>query len=151
MDVKTAFLNGELNEEIYMDQPISFVKQSSEQKVCRLLKSIYGLKQSSRQWYIRFHNAIISYGFTMIYEDHCIYTKRSGSKFVILTLYVDDILIAGKDLSYVNQIKNWLSSNFEMKDMGEAAYILGVKISRDRSRKLLSLSQESYIKQVLER
>ena len=151
MDVKTAFLNGELNEEIYMDQPVGFIEQGSEHKVCRLLKSIYGLKQSSRQWYIRFHNAIISYGFTMIYEDHCVYTKRSGNKFVILTLYVDDILIAGKDISYVNQIKNWLSSNFEMKDMGEAAYILGVKISRDRSRKLLSLSQESYINKVLER
>ena len=84
----------------------------------------------------------------MINEDHCVYMKSSGSKFVILTLYVDDILVAGKD---VNEIKSWLSSNFEMKDMGEAAYILGIKISRNRSSTLLSLSQENYINKVLER
>jgi transposase InsO family protein len=151
MDVKTAFLNGELEEEIYMEQPIAFIKQGQEHKVCRLLKSIYGLKQSSRQWYIRFHNAIISYDFKMINEDHCVYIKRSKDKFIILSLYVDDILIAGNDKEYVETIKGWLSSNFEMKDMGEATYILGVKISRDRSKRSLSLSQEPYINKVLER
>ena len=151
MDVKTAFLNGELEEEIYMEQPIGFIEKDQENKVCRLLKSIYGLKQSSRQWYIRFHNAIMSYNFDMIEEDHCVYIKRSKNKFVILSLYVDDILIAGNDKGYVIEIKDWLSSHFEMKDMGEAAYILGVKISRDRSKNLLSLSQDTYIKKVLER
>ena len=151
MDVKTAFLNGELDEEIYMEQPVGFIKENEHEKVCRLLKSIYGLKQSSRQWYIRFHNTIISNDFTMIDEDHCVYTKRNKDKFVILSLYVDDILIAGNDKEFLKSIKGWLSSNFEMKDMGEAAYILGVKISRNRSKKLLSLSQESYIKKILER
>ena len=97
MDVKTAFLNGELDEEIYMEQPIGFIKENEKEKVCRLLKSIYGLKQSSRQWYIRFHNTIISNDFTMIDEDHCVYTKRNKDKFVILSLYVDDILIVGND------------------------------------------------------
>jgi len=79
-----------------------------------------------------------------------VYTKRSKYKFVILSLYVDDILIAGNDKEYVNHVKGWLSSNFEMKDMGEAAYILGVKISRDYSNRLLSLSQEPYIHKILE-
>ena len=87
----------------------------------------------------------------MIDEDHCVYSKSSGSKFVIMTLYVDDILIAGNNVEYLKDIKSWLSSNFEMKDMGNAVYILGVKISRDRSRRLLSLSQETYINKVLER
>ena len=151
MDVKTGFLNGELDEEIYMDQPTGFVKEGHEHKVCKLLKSIYGLKQSSRQWYIRFHEVVLSNGFTMIDEDNCVYTKRSKGKFVIMSLYVDDILIAGNDKEFVMEIKAWLSSNFEMKDMGEAAYILGVKISRNCSKKLLSLSQETYIKKVLER
>ena len=151
MDVKTAFLNGELDEEIYMDQPTGFVKEGNEHKVCKLLKSIYGLKQSSRQWYFRFQEVVLSNGFTMIDEDNCVYTKRSKGKFVIMSLYVDDILIAGNDKSFVMEIKAWLSSNFEMKDMGEAAYILGVKISRNRSKKLLSLSQETYIKKILER
>ena len=77
MDVKTAFLNGELDEEIYMEQPAGFVPDGQEDKVCRLLKSIYGLKQPSRQWYLRFHHEVISYGFVMIEEDHCIYVKRS--------------------------------------------------------------------------
>ena len=87
----------------------------------------------------------------MIDEDHCVYKKCSGSKFVIITLYVDDILIVGRDLSYVNQIKQWLSFSFEMKDMGETVYILGIKILRDHSKRLLALSQETYINNVLER
>ena len=75
MDVKTAFLNGELDEEIHMQQPVGFITKDQERKVCKLLKSIYGLKQSSRQWYLNFHRAITSYGFTMIDEDHCVYIK----------------------------------------------------------------------------
>ena len=142
MDVKTTFLNGESEEEIYMEQPIGFIKEGHEHKVCRLMKSIYGLKQSSRQWYIHFHNVIISNDFTIIDEDHYVYNKRSKDKFVILSLYVNDILIAGNDKECVNEIKAWLSSNFEMKDMGEVSYILGVKISRDRPRKILSLLQD---------
>ena len=151
MDVKTAFLNGHLEEEIYMQQPVGFVNEGQENKVCRLLKSIYGLKQSSRQWYIRFHNTIILNGFIMIDEYHCVYIKRSMDKFIIMSLYVDDIRIARDSKEYINEIKGWLSSNYEMKDMGEAVYILGVKISRDHSKKLLSLSQDSYINKILER
>ena len=75
----------------------------------------------------------------MIDKDHCVYSKSSGSKFIIMTLYVDDILIVGNNIEYLNDIKSWLSSNFEMKDMGDAVYILGVKISRDHLRRLLSL------------
>ena len=151
MDVKTAFLNGELEEEIYMEQPTGFIMKDQEEKVYRLSRSIYGLKQSSRQWYIRFHNAIMAYDFTMIDEDHCVYIKRSKDQFVIISLYVDDILIAGSNMEFVHTVKSWLSSNFEMKDMGEAAYILGVKISRDRSKRSLSHPQETYINKVLER
>ena len=147
MDVKTAFLNGNMEEEIYMEQPVGFVAEGQEHKVCKLLRSIYGLKQSSRQWYIRFHQAIISFDFEMIDEDHCVYVKRSKEKFVILSLYVDDILLASNNKEYVQIIKEWLSSNFDMKDMSEAAYIIGVKIERDRSKKMLALSQEHYINQ----
>ena len=87
----------------------------------------------------------------MIEEDHCSYVKWSKRKFVILSLYVDDILLAGNDKQYLLSIKEWLQSNFEMKDLGEADFILGVKIHRDRSKKLLTLSQEVYIKEILER
>ena len=151
MDVKTAFLNGDLDEEIYMQQPLGFIKKGNENKVCKLKRSIYWLKQSSRQWYLRFHKAVTSYNFQMIEEDHCVYIKHFEGNFVILSLYVDDILLAGNNLKSVLTIKKWLSSNFEMKDMGEAEYILAVKIQRDRSKIILSLSQESYINKILER
>uniref|UniRef100_A0A2N9FZX9 Integrase catalytic domain-containing protein n=1 Tax=Fagus sylvatica TaxID=28930 RepID=A0A2N9FZX9_FAGSY len=151
MDVKTAFLNGELDEEIYMAQPAGFEAKGHERKVCRLKRSIYGLKQSSRQWYLRFHDSITSFGFEMIEEDHCVYLKRSKRSILILSLYVDDILLAGNDMDSIVTTKKWLSSTFEMKDMGEANFVLGVKITRDRSKKLLSLSQGTYIKKILER
>jgi len=151
MDVKTAFLNGELNEEIYIEQPVGFVVKGQEKKVCKLKRSIYGLKQSSRQWYLRFHKEVMSFDFTMIDEDHCIYVKKSNGNFVILSLYIDDILLVGYNLEYVKTVKSWLSKLFDMKDMGETDYILGVKIQRDRSKKFLSLSQETYIKKILER
>jgi len=90
MDVKIAFLNGSLEEEIYMDQPLGFVSKSQEDKVCCLKRSIYGLKQSSRAWYFRFHEAIISYGLSMVSEDHCVYVKKTIKGIMFLTLYIDD-------------------------------------------------------------
>ena len=93
MDVKTAFLNGDLEEEVYMNQPEGFVSTGKENMVCKLKKSIYGLKQASRQWYLKFNDTITSYGFVENTVDRCIYMKVSGSRFVILVLYVDDILL----------------------------------------------------------
>ena len=140
MNVKTSFLNGELDEEIYMDQPLGFELKGHERKVCKLKKSIYGLKQASRQWNLKFYQAMLKDGFTMMEEDHCMYIKRSNNHFIILSLYVDDILIAGNYKKLIDVTKKWLSSNFEMKYMGEASYVLGVKILRDRSKRLLDLS-----------
>ena len=132
-----------------MAQPQGFIVKGQERKICKLKRSIYGLKQFSRQWNLKFHQAIISYGFKMIEEDHCVYVKRSKDYFVILSLYVDDILLAANSKEFVKTIKDWLYSNFDMKDVGKVAYILGVKIFKDRSRKLLALSQEPYIKKIL--
>ena len=87
----------------------------------------------------------------MIEEDHYVYIKRSKDKFLVLSLYVDDLLMIGNNVEYIKEIKGWLSSKFEMKDMGEATYILGVNISKDRSKNLVSLLQEPYIKKILER
>jgi len=151
MDVRIAFLNGELNEEIYMDQPLEFKTKGQERKVCKLKRSIYGLKQASRQWNVKFHQAILNDGFTMMEEDHCMYLKRSNNSFIILSLYVDNILIARNSKEMIDTTKKWLSSNFEMKDMGEASYVLGVKIIRDRFKRFLGLTQETYIKKMLER
>ena len=95
MDVKTVFLNGELDEEIYMYQPLCFESKRQERKVCKLKKSIYGLKQASRQWNIKLYHVVLKDGFKMMEEDHCVYLKHSNSGFVILSLYVDDILLVG--------------------------------------------------------
>jgi len=86
----------------------------------------------------------------MMEEDHCVYLKYSNNSFIILTLYVDDILIARNNKEMIDTTKRWLSSNFEMKDMSDASDVLGVKIIRDRAKRLLGLTQETYIKKMLE-
>ena len=134
-----------------MEQPLGFITQGQEHKVCRLLKSVCGLKKSLRQWNIQSHKIVMSHNFEMIEEDHCVYIKRSKEKFLVLSMCVDDILVARNNVEYIKEIKGWFSSKFEMKDIGEATYILGAKISRDRSKNLVSVSQEPYIKKILER
>jgi hypothetical protein len=151
MDVKTAFLNGSLEEEVYMDQPEGFSIEGKEHLACKLKKSIYRLKQASRQWYLKFNDTITSFGFKENTVDRCIYLKVSGSKFIFLILYVDDILLASSDLGILHETKKFLSKNFEMKDMDEATYVIGIEIFRDRSRGILGLSQKAYIERVLER
>lgn len=137
MDVKTAFLNGDLEEEVYMDQPEGFITSEKENMVCKLRKSIYGLKQASRQWYIKFNDTIKSYGFVENIIDRCLYMKVSGSKFIILVLYVDDILLIANDKSLLFDVKKFLSKSFEMKDMGDASYVIGIEIFRDREQGIL--------------
>ena len=94
--------------------------------VCRLKKSIYGLKQASRQWYLKFDEVVTSLGFIENKVDQCIYLKVSGSKFIFLVLYVDDILLASSDLNLLNETKLLLSKTFDMKDLGEASFVLGI-------------------------
>ncbi|KAL8119964.1 hypothetical protein AgCh_017189 [Apium graveolens] len=116
MDVKTAFLNGELEEEVYMTQPQGFLSKGNEHLVCKLLRTIYGLRQTSRRWNIRFDETIKEFGFIKNIDEPCVYKKVSGSA-----------------------------------DLGEASYILGMKIYRDRSRRMIGLTQGTYIQKVLKR
>ena len=151
MGVKTAFLNGEIDETIYMEQPENFVTGDPKSIVCKLKKSLYGLKQSPRLWYHKFHKIISSYGFVMNPADECIYHKFSGSKYIFLVLYVDDILLATNDLNLLRDAKKFMSNNFEMKDLGNASYVLGIQIYRDHSKDILGLSQKGYIEKLLQR
>ena len=151
MDVKTAFLNGDLEENVYMTQPEGFVVEGKEHLGCKLKKSIYGLKQASRQWYLKFDEVIRRFGFKENAVDNCIYVKFKGCKFTILVLYVDNILLASNDINMLLETKRFLSSNFDMKDLGEASYVLGIEIHRDRSKGTLGLSQKAYIDRVLKR
>ena len=151
MDVKTTFLNESLEEDVHIGQPDGFSIKGKEHLACKLKKSIYKLKQASQQWYLKFNDTITSFGFKENTVDRCIYLKVSGSKFLFLILYVDDILLASSDLGILHETKNFLSKNFEMKDMDEATYVIGVEIFQDRSRGILGLSQKVYIERVLER
>ena len=150
MDVKTAFLNGYIREEIYMDQ-LCFISHGQESKVCKLMKSIYGLKQASRSWNIRFDEAIKSFGFSQNIDEPCVYKKVNGRIITFLILYVDDILLIRNNIGAMSSIKMWLSSHFAMKDLGEASYILRIKLFRDRKKRLLGLSQVNYINKILAR
>ena len=151
MDVKTTFLYGKLLEDVYMSQPKGFVNLKSVGKVCKLQRSIYGLKQASRSWNLYFDEAIKVFGFIKSEDEPCVYKKVSGSVIVFLLLYVDDILLIGNDIPALQNIESWLGSCFSMKDLGEAAYILGIKIYRDGSKRMIDLSQSKYIDKVLNR
>ena len=150
LDVKTAFLHGDLDEDIYMEQPEGFVVDGKSKMVCKLKKSLYGLKQSPRQWYKRFDHFMLESDFHRSIKDAWVYFKRLGNDcWVYLLLYVDDMLIASKDKAEINKLKEKLKAEFEMKDLGEAKKILGMEIVRDRKRFELRLTQKEYIKKVL--
>ncbi|GJR36482.1 zinc finger, CCHC-type containing protein [Tanacetum coccineum] len=150
MDVKTAFLNGDLDEEVYMKQPEGFVMPGNEHKVCKLVKSLYGLKQAPKQWHQKFDEVVLSSGFHLNQSDKCVYSKFDNSgKGVIICLYVDDMLIFGTDQNQVDKTKKFLSSRFSMKDMGEADIILGIKIKREN--KGIVITQSHYIEKILKK
>ena len=143
MDVKTTFLNGNLEEDIYMRQPEGFIAKGQEHMVCKLQRSIYGLKQASWSWNIRFDQAI-TFGFDKSPNEPCVYKRIQGATVIFLVLYVDNILLIGNHVEVLSNVKGWLKNQFEMKDLGKANYILGIKILRDRKNKLLTLSQALY-------
>ena len=118
---------------------------------CKLLRSIYGLKQASRTWNIRFDQAITLYGFEGSPNEPCVYKRIQGTKVVFLVLYVDDILLIGNNIEVLSSVKGWLQRQFDMKDLGEAYYILGIKLLRDQKNKVLVLSQALYINKILAR
>uniref|UniRef100_A0A2N9HA68 CCHC-type domain-containing protein n=1 Tax=Fagus sylvatica TaxID=28930 RepID=A0A2N9HA68_FAGSY len=147
MDVKTAFLNGDLDEEVYMDQPEGFVLPGSEKKVCKLVKSLYGLKQAPKQWHEKFDTVILANGFKHNGADKCVYSKFTSEYGVIVCLYVDDMLIFGTNMLGVCETKKYLASVFMMKDLNEADTILGIKVKRHSEG--YALCQNHYIEKVL--
>ncbi|GKC73890.1 retrotransposon protein, putative, ty1-copia subclass [Tanacetum coccineum] len=151
MDVKTAFLYGYLEEDIYMVQPKGFVDPKHPRKVSKLQRSIYRVKQASRSWNKIFDKEIKRFGFAQNLDEPCAYQKASGSNVTFLILYVDDIIIMGNHIPSLQSVKDYLGKCFAMKDLGEVAFILGIKIYRDRSNKLIGLCQNAYIDKILKR
>ena len=150
MDVKTAFINSNLEEEIYMIQPEGFIAKNQEHMVCKLKRSIYGFKQASRSWNIRFDQAIKLFGSEQNLDEPRVYKRHQDKVVMFLVLYVDDILLIGNDVGVMSSVNVWLSSQFNMKNLGEANSILGIKLWRDYKNKMLGLSQAGYMDKVLE-
>ena len=151
MDVVTAFLNGDLEEDIYMSVPEGLKTNNNSNKVCKLLKSLYGLKQSPRQWYFKMHEFLLKIGFSSSPNDPCPYIRHLSSGITLISLYVDDLLIAGTSAAEVQAIKDKLCHRFEMKNIGEAKVTLGIEISKDTSTRSLLINQSGYTRNVLER
>ena len=150
LDVKTTFLHRRLHEEILMTQPEGFVCSEYPDHVCLLKKSLYRLKQSPRQWYLRFDEFMITHGFMRCNFDCCVYYKQIDSyHYKYMLLYVDDILIACKVREEIEALKQKLTSKFDMKDLGHAKKILGMEITRDRRKGTMFLSQKKYLEKVL--
>ena len=151
MDVKSAFLNGLLDEEIYMEQPQGFIDPDHPTKVCKLNKAIYGLKQASCAWNLQFHGVLVDLGFTRTHSDAGVYHRQDDGGTLIIILYVDDITILGDNLKSVNKLKSTLSNRYEMTDLGEIDSYLGVRIKRDRSTKRLEIDQSRYVLEIVDR
>jgi Reverse transcriptase (RNA-dependent DNA polymerase) len=143
LDVKNVFLRGDLKEEVYMEIPPNFANEQLKGKVCRLKRSLYGLKQSSRAWFDRFSMTMKKLGYQQSNIDHTIFIQWKGEKICILVVYVDDIVLMGNDPVEMKRFKASLAKEFEMKDLGELRYFLGIEVVR--SKKGVILSQQKYV------
>ena len=150
LDVKNAFINGALLKIIYMDLPPGFrAKGECSGKVCRLRKTLYGLKQSHRAWFSQFNDVVLSIGFIRCHSDHtCFIRRHSQGQCIIISVYVDDIIITGSHTSGIAKVKKDLGLSFDIKDLGPLRYFLGIEVAR--SRQGISLSQRKYTLDLLE-
>jgi Reverse transcriptase (RNA-dependent DNA polymerase) len=148
-DVKNAFLHGNLKEEIYMDIPPGYHCHKAEKKVCKLERSLYGLKQSPREWFGRFCTAMKGYGYTQSNSDHTLFYKQNQNqgKIAVLIIYVDDMIIRGDDHKEIQTLEIRLSKEFEMKNLGGLRYFLGIEVARNKE--TIFLSQRKYVLDLL--
>jgi hypothetical protein len=141
LNVNNAFLHGDLKEDVYMSIPDG-VHTSNPNQVCKLLKSLYGLKQASRKWYEKLTSLLVAEGYIQSTADHSLFTITSGSNFTALLVYVDNIILAGNCLTEIDRIKLILDSHFKIKDLGSLKYFLGLEVAQ--SREGITISQRKY-------
>lgn len=149
VDVVTAFLHGDLDETIYMSQPEGFLVEGEEDKVYRLRKAVYGLKQSARMWNKKADKVLKDLGYKKSLHESCIYFKIDNSSMVIIALYVDDFFIFHNDKDELNSVKKELSNHFKIKDLGPISHCLGMKIDCDKRNHQIAISQKRYILDIL--
>ena len=147
MDVNNAFPHGDLEEEVYMKLPPGF-SSSSPTKVCKLRKSLYGLRQAPRQWFAKLSSTLIAYGFVRSYADYSLFTFRKGEVFLAVLVYVDDIILAGNDSHACAEFKTHLNACFRIKDLGALKYFLGIEVARGPTD--LFLRQRKYALEIVE-
>ena len=147
MDVKGAYLNGQLKEKVYMKQPEGYEDKSG--RVCELIKTLYGLKQSGREWNKEFDEKLKQFGFERLRSDPCVYVKRNGKELAIITVWVDNLLLFATSDELMERIKSDLRTQWEMTDLGEPTKIIGVEITQTKN--AITISQRIYIESILER
>ncbi|GAB2295854.1 hypothetical protein Dimus_038384 [Dionaea muscipula] len=147
MDFKSTFLNGVLKEDVYIQQPPGYVNASCEKQVLKLNKALYGLKQAPRTWNQTLDTFLLKLGFVRCPHEYALYVKHEGSLLLMLCVYVDDILITGSATNQIEEFKRVLTQQFEMTDLGEMSYYLGIRV--EQAPDGIFLSQQSYINKVL--
>jgi hypothetical protein len=148
MDVKSAFLNGELAEEVYVQHPAGFVDGSNSSKVLKLKKALYGLRQAPRAWNAKLDETMRSIGFEQCPQEHALYWRGDAGNFLLVGVYVDDLVITSSNSSKIDEFKRQMSSLFQMSDLGLLSYYLGIEVKQGEGE--ITLCQASYAKKVLE-
>jgi hypothetical protein len=149
VDIKIAFLNGDLNEDIYIDKPQGSESSNNKKLVCKLNRALYGLKQASRCWNQTFQEFMKKNNFTQNAADECVYMNRCDGRWCAMLIYVDDIIIVGKTVEDANWGKRILADEFKLTDIGNLELYLGVQITRNRKGRTMKLSQEHYVQEKL--
>jgi len=147
LDVKNAFLDGDLGEEIYMEKPPGFAQRESSGLVCRLRKSLYSLKQSPRAWFEKFSSVIQQFGITRNEAYHLIFYRHSRVGSIYLVVYVDDIVLTSNDNYGISQIKQHICHHFQTKDLGKLRYFLGIEVAQSNNG--IVISQRKYALDIL--
>ncbi|CAM8880778.1 unnamed protein product [Rhodiola kirilowii] len=145
LDVNNAFLHGNLEEEVYMKLPPGFYKR---EKVYRLMKSLYGLKQASRQWFAKFSEALVAFGFQNSLNDYSLFRLAKDGDFLVLLVYVDDVILTGTSELLFSEVKLYIHNKFQIKDLGHLKYFLGLEVARSTTG--IFLNQRKYALELLE-
>jgi Reverse transcriptase (RNA-dependent DNA polymerase) len=148
IDIKNAFLQGTLEEDIYMTLPPRYENDSNKDLVCKLNKSIFGLKQSPREWYGKFNHSLLSHNFVKSSADSSMFVQHSSDTIVIVLVYVDDIIITWNNEKKIKNVKDYLKNKFDIKDLKKLKYFLGIEIAYSKGKDLF-LSQRKYVLDLL--
>ena len=149
MDVKSDFLNGVLEEEVYVEQPPGYMKVENKGKVLKLKKALYGLKQAPRAWNTRIDTYFKENGFQQCPYEHALYVKKEKEKILLVAIYVDDLIFLGNNNQMIEEFKGTMTQEFEMTDLGPMKYFLGLEVRQEETG--IFISQEKYAKDILER